>query len=122
MAHVQSVRNRTCELERRLRQHEHDLGIKVTENESARLMPVMEILSAALYLAHPKLNRAQGVSVCIEMNVWYYADFVSFNIFIRQELNDNFSSYCMTLKYKRVLTPGDQKIPFPSSLKRSTPK
>jgi hypothetical protein len=53
-------------------------------------MLVMGNFSAVLWLAHPELNCAQGVSVRAELNAWPLVDFVSLDTLIRQELDDHF--------------------------------
>jgi hypothetical protein len=66
--HVQSVRNRTCGLEQRPFQHEHNFGINMIESGSLEPMFGMDIFSAAMYLAHLKFNRAQRVSMHTELS------------------------------------------------------
>jgi hypothetical protein len=47
------------------------------ERWSSEPMPIMEVFSAALYLAHPKLGGAQGVGLLTELITEPHANFVN---------------------------------------------
>jgi hypothetical protein len=52
-------------------------------------MLIMGVFSAALYLAHPELDRAQGVGLLSELSTSSYVNFVSPDRFICQGRDDN---------------------------------
>jgi hypothetical protein len=56
---------------------------------SGRPMLIVEVLSAALYLAHPELDPAPRVGVITELRVESRVNFVSVARFIRQEFDDH---------------------------------
>jgi hypothetical protein len=52
-------------------------------------MLIMEIFSAALYLAHPELDRANGVGLFTELSTWSHVTFVSLERFFFQKFDDH---------------------------------
>jgi hypothetical protein len=50
-------------------QYEHDPYVDVIENWSSGPMLIMEVFSAALHLADPELNRAQGRYLLTELSI-----------------------------------------------------
>jgi hypothetical protein len=48
----------------------------------------MEVFSAAVYLVHPALDRAQGVGLLTQLNTESRMNFVSVGRFIYQEFDD----------------------------------
>jgi hypothetical protein len=53
------------------------------------MMLIMGVFSAALYLAHPELDRAQGVGLLTKLNTLSYVNFLSADSFICQGRDDN---------------------------------
>jgi hypothetical protein len=51
-------------------------------------MLVIEVFSAALYLAQPELDRAHGLGLLSKLSTWSRVNFVSVGRFIYQEFDD----------------------------------
>jgi hypothetical protein len=53
-------------------------------------MPIMGVVSAALYLPHPELHHMQGVGLLTELSAWSHVNFVSVDRFIYEEFDGQF--------------------------------
>jgi hypothetical protein len=82
MIHVQDLGNRTFGLERPLLQYGDVLCVDVIELWFSGPTFAMKVFSAALYLVHPELDRAQGVGLLTELSISSWVNFVSVERFI----------------------------------------